>query len=449
MKRRSFLSSAGAGAAAFTLLPRHVLGGTGYKTPSDKLNIAGVGVGGMGANYLKGCESENIVALADVDDNLVAPVAARYPQAKVYRDFRKLLDERKDIDAVIIGTPDHTHATVGLAAMALGKHVYCAKPMTRTIYEARKMTRTAKEKKLATQMSVQSCCSDEALSTVEWVQSGAIGAVREVHVWTDRPVWPQAVRRPRETPPVPAGLDWDLWIGPAPLRPYHPVYHPFSWRGWCDFGTGALGDMACHTFHIIFQALKLGAPLSAHGSSAFSREVALDGTGGWMRSRLIDTGETFPNASSVTWDFAARGAMPPVRMTWYEGGLKPPRPPEMDPKRPFKDDGLLFVGEKGTILSGFAGGPRIVIGQKDFTPPAKTLARSIGHYQEWINAAKGGPAANCEFGFAGLLAETALLGVVAIRTQKYLEWDAEAMRITNEPDANQFVQGMYRAGWSL
>ena len=451
MKRRDFLSSTGAGAVVFTLLPRRVLGGTAYKAPSDKLNIAGVGVGGMGANYLKGCESENILALADVDDKLAAPVAERYPKAKVYRDFRRLLDECKDVDAVVIGTPDHTHAVVAMAAMERGKHVYCAKPLTRTIYEARKLATTARDRKLATQMSVQSCASDEALSTVEWVQSGVIGAVREVHVWTDRPVWPQAVRRPRETPPVPAGLEWDLWLGPAPIRPYHPVYHPFSWRGWCDFGTGALGDMACHSFHIVFQALKLGPPASAHASSAFSREVALDGSGGWMRSHIIDTTETFPNASIVSWDFPARAGMPPVRMTWYEGGLKPPRPSELDPKLALRDDGLLFVGEKGAILSGFAGGPMLVLGpaQRDFTPPPKTLPRSKGHYLEWIQAVKGGPPANCEFGFGGLLAETALLGVIAIRTQKFLAWDAEAMRVTNEPEANQFVQGMYRAGWSV
>jgi hypothetical protein len=228
------------------------------------------------------------------------------------------------------------------------------------------------------------------------------------------------------------------------------VYHPFSWRGWCDFGTGALGDMACHTFHVIFQALNLGAPKSVHASTALIRELMIEG-GGWMRSKVVDTSETFPAASIVTWEFPARGQQPPVRLTWYDGGLKPPRPPELDPDHPLGEDGLLFLGEKGVILSGFSGGPRLVPESKnrDFTPPAKTLTRSIGHYREWIEAAKGGKPPNCEFGFGSLLTETALLGVIAQRTGRYLTWDAAAMRITNDADANALVSGMYRAGWCV
>jgi len=447
--RRDFFPSSAA-LAAFTILPRRVLGGSGYVPPSDKLNIAGVGVGGMGANYVAGCESQNIAALCDVDDVLGGRVFKKYPGAKTYKDFRVMLDREKGIDAVIVGTPDHSHAAVALAAMHLGKHVYCAKPLTRTIREARMLARTAKEKKLATQMSVQSCCSDEALSTVEWVESGVIGPVREVHVWSDRPVWPQALARPRETPPVPPELDWDLWLGPAPFRSYHPVYHPFSWRGWCDFGTGALGDMACHSFHIVFQALKLGPPKSAHASTTLIRELVIEG-GGWMRSKVVDTSETYPASAMITWEFAARGDMPPVRMTWYDGGLKPPRPADLEPGVRLHNDGLMFIGEKGTILSGFSGGPRLVPDAKNqtFTPPAKTIPRSIGHYLEWIAAAKGGKPANCEFGFGGLLTETALLGVIAERTGRFLTWDADAMRVTNDADANQYVEGVYRAGWCV
>jgi predicted dehydrogenase len=449
MKRRDFLPASGA-ALAMTILPRSVLGGAGYRAPSDKLNIAGVGIGGMGASYLNGCESENIVALADVDHVVAAHTFKKYPAAKKYRDFRVMLEKEKGIDAVIIGTPDHTHATVAMAAMQLGKHVYCAKPLTHTIREARLLAAAAKEHRVATQMSVQSCASDAALATVEWVQSGAIGPVREVHVWTDRPVWPQALKRPKERPPVQESLSWDLWLGGAPVRPYHPVYHPFSWRGWFDFGTGALGDMACHSFHIVFQALRLGAPTNVQASTAQIRELMIEG-GGWMRSRVVDTSETYPAASAVSWDFPARGDQPAVRMNWYDGGLTPPRPPELDSDALWKADGLMFRGEKGVILSGFSGGPRLLPEAKnaEFTPPPKTIPRSVGHYDEWVAAAKGGKPANCEFGFGSRLTEVALLGVIAQRTVKSLSWDADSMRITNDAEADALVSGSYRAGWCV
>ncbi|MCX6634617.1 MAG: Gfo/Idh/MocA family oxidoreductase, partial [Acidobacteria bacterium] len=226
-----------AAATAFAIVPRRVLGGTGYRAPSDKLNIAGVGVGGMGANYLSNMETENIVALCDVDQVVAAKTFSKYPDARRYRDFRVMLEKDKGIDAVVIGTPDHTHAVVAMAAMRLGKHVYCAKPMTRTIHEARMLARTAADKRVATQMSVQSCASEAACATAEWVRSGVVGKVREVHVWSDRPIWPQALARPEEAVPAPATLDWDLFLGPAPKRPYHPCYHPFVWRGWLDYGT--------------------------------------------------------------------------------------------------------------------------------------------------------------------------------------------------------------------
>ena len=453
MSRRSFVPGAGTALAAFSILPRHVLGGAAYKPPSEKLNIAGVGVGGMGANYLRNCESENIVALCDVDDTYAAKTFARYPGARTYRDFRVMLEKEKSIDAVVIGTPDHTHAVVAMAAMRLGKHVYCAKPMTRTIYEARQLAKAAREAKVATQMSVQSCASDAACSTAEWVQAGAVGAVREVHVWTDRPIWPQGLARPEDSFVVPSTLDWDLWLGPAPRRPYHPIYHPFNFRGWYDFGTGALGDMACHSFHVIFRALKLGYPTRVHACSTLVAQPALDMNEGRIRvrSRKTRLAETFPHSSVVTWDFPARGGLPPVRMHWYEGGLKPPRPLELEAERPLPDAGLIFVGDKGVLWSGFSGGPSVVPEAKNkaYTPPPKTTPRTIGHYQEWIAAAKGGPSPNCNFDFGSLLTEAALLGVVATRTGKQLDWDAEAMRITNDAEANQYVNEPHRSGWSL
>ena len=451
--RREFVPGAAAGMAAFTILPRSVLGGAGYTPPSDKLNIAGVGIGGMGGSYLRNVESENIAALCDVDDKVAAATFNRYPAATRYRDFRIMLEKEKGIDAVVIGTPDHTHAVVAMAAFQLRKHVYCAKPMTRTIYEARTLARKAKETGVATQMSVQSCASDAACSTAEWVQGGAVGTVREVHVWSDRPVWPQGLARPEDSPPAPENLDWDLWLGPAPKRPFHPAYHPFMWRGWLDFGTGAVGDMGCHTLHVIVRALKLEHPARIHSTSNRVVRSSLKLVDGKMslRPEIAAFAETFPLASIITWDFPARGALPPVRVTWYEGGLKPPRPADLPPSEALKADGILFIGDKGTLLSGFTGGPRLLpeARMSEYTPPPKTIPRTAGHYEEWIAACKGGPPANCNFEFGGLLTEIGLLGTLAVRTGKVLEWDPENLRITNEPDANQYIQEPYRQGWSL
>jgi predicted dehydrogenase len=453
MTRRGFVPAAGSALAGFTIVPAHVLAASGRKAPSDKLNIAGVGVGGMGAAYLKGCESENIVALCDVHDSNAAKTFARYPKAKTWRDYRKMLEEDKSIDAVIVGTPDHTHAVVSMAAIQLGKHVYCAKPMTRTIGEARAVAKAAREAKVASQMSVQSCASEGACATAEWVRAGVVGAVREVHVWTDRPIWPQGLQRPTGEFPVPAGLDWDLWLGPAPARPYHPVYHPFRFRGWYDFGTGALGDMACHSFHVVFRALELEHPASVQATRASVMEFVAEGetADARRRTKKANCPETFPHASIVTWDFPARGSLPSVRLHWYDGGLVPPAPYGLDPARPLRGDGLMFVGEKGALLSGFSGGPSLVVPAqgRDFTPPAKTLPRSTGHYAEWIAAAKGGPPANCNFDFGSLITEAALLGVIAQRTGRQLTWDAGNMRIPNDAEANGLVNPPYRKGWSL
>ncbi len=450
LTRRSFLPAT---AGAIMIVPRHVLG-AGYTAPSDKLNIAAVGVGGMGKNYVKGCASENIVAIADVDHVFAAPVFQTYPGAKIYKDFRVMLEKEKGIDAVIVGTPDHNHAVVASAAMALKKGVYVAKPMTRTVFEARALARTAREQKVATQMSVQSTSTDPAVTTEEWVKSGVIGNVREVHVWTDRPLWPQGLVRPAEKVKVPASLDWDIWLGPAEERPYHSLYHPFNFRGWYDFGTGGLGDMACHTFHIIVKALGLGAPSNVSAATTVIREPLRKGEKpepDWARSKRGIYPETFPSSSMVTWDFPARGGQPAVRMTWYEGGMRPPRPLEMAPDRQLGADGLIFVGEKGTLWSGFTGGIHFLSAaqEKALAAPAKTLPRTKDHYMEWVNACKGGAPANCNFEFAAPLTEIALLGVIAQRTGKFLEWDAQGMRFPNDSAASELLKPNYRAGWSL
>ncbi|MDZ7637161.1 MAG: Gfo/Idh/MocA family oxidoreductase [Bryobacterales bacterium] len=388
------------------------------------------------------CESQNIVALCDVDPAFAAGTFARYPNAKTYRDYREMLDKQKDIDAVIIGTPDHTHAFVAMAAMDLGKHIYCAKPLTRTVYEARLLAETARKKKLATQMSVQSSASEDARLTEEWIQVGAVGMVREVHVWTNRPIWPQGLGRPREGMAVPKTLDWDLWLGPAPERPYHTAYHPFAWRGWVDFGTGALGDMACHAFHVVFRALELGHPtrVSASATRVVRHRLANNEGRLSIRNAVIELPETFPHSSIVTLQFPARGSQPAARMHWYDGGVKPPVPVGMPTGQALKGDGMYFVGDKGVLLTGFTGGEHVLLPEaraKDFTPPAKTKPRSEGHYMEWINACKGGPAASCEFGFGTLLTETALLGTIAQRTQKSLDWDPQRMRFPNDPTARR------------
>jgi predicted dehydrogenase len=461
VSRRRFVPGLGGALAGFTVLPRRVLGAP-FVAPSDKLNIAGVGVGAMGAGYLEACESENIVALADVDFDFAAKTFARYPNAKTYKDFRKMLEKEKGIDAVIVGTPDHTHAVVAMAAIKMGKHVYCAKPMTRTVYEARQVTLAAREAKIATQMSTQSIASENACAVEELIQAGAIGPVREVHVWSDRPVWPQGLRRPLKKDKVPSSMDWDLWLGPAPVRPYNTLYHPFNWRGWYDFGTGALGDMALHTFHMVFRALKLTHPAGVSSTSTVVFEPAGPGERDpdWSRGRRMKFPETFPHSEIVTWDFPARGDLVPVRLHWYDGGLKPPRPADMDPKETLTAEGSYFVGDKGVLLiRGTAGGsgrqerkPHVLLPEerfRDFAPPAKTIPRTIGHYQEWIAAAKGGPAANCNFDFAGLIAETALIGVISARTGKHLNWDAENLRFTNDEAANEYINPPYRAGWSL
>jgi predicted dehydrogenase len=449
--RRRFLAT---GLAAPLIIPRHVLGKTGGKSaPSDTLNIAAVGIGGVGQSYIEGCQSENIMALVDVDDSLAAPVFKLYPKAARYRDYRVMLEKEKTVDAVIIGTPDHSHAAVAMAAVKNGRHVYVAKPMTRTVYECRALTRAARDAGVATQMSVQSCASDASCKTAEWLAAGAVGRVREVHVWSDRPVWPQGTRRPEEAVAVPGHLDWDLWLGPAPSRPYHPAYHPFNFRGWLDFGTGALGDMACHSLHAFFKVLRLDKPAGVCASVSQGRVWAPPETADpqWTRSRATDHPETFPISSIVAWDYPERDGLPPLRMYWYDGGLRPPVPPGLEFRTALREDGVLFVGDKGALLTGFVGGPMALNKERklDFITPSETLPRTAGHYLEWIEACKGGKPANCCFDFAGAVTEVALLGVIAQSTAKILEWDADNMCFTNDDQANLLIHPPYREGWSL
>ena len=436
---------AASAASSIMIVPRHVLGGCGYISPSDKLNIAGIGVGGQGAWDLQNLESENIVALCDVDWAHAAGSFERYPQAKKYRDFRVMLEREPDIDAVLVATPDHTHAVASMLAIKMGKHVYCEKPLTHTIVEARKITEAAREANVATQMGNQGMAFEGNRLINEWLADGAIGPVYEVHVWSDRPTrlgtrdlwWLQAIDRPTDEPDVPPTLDWDLWLGPAPYRPYHPAYVPFLWRGWWDFGEGALGDMGVHNIAPVFSALSLSAPTSVHASST---PIYAD---------------TLPLASLVHYEFPARGAMPPVRLHWYDGGLLPERQEELDDSDELSnEDGIIFVGEKGKMLVEGWGGekPRLIpdANMRAYDRPPKTLPRSVGHHKEWIEACKNGTPTRSNFDFAGLLTETLLLGIISTRLEgEKLYWDSTSMRVTNMPKANNYLHYPYRDGWTL
>jgi predicted dehydrogenase len=432
------------------VVPGHVLGRDGTKPPSEKLNIAGIGFGGQGASDLANLESENIVALCDVDSVHAARTFQRYSKAKRHIDYRKMLEQQRDIDAVVVATPDHLHACVSTAAIKLGKHVYCEKPLTHSVWEARQLAKVAREAKVATQMGNQGQASEETRQLCELIWDGAIGPVREVHVWTDRPsnglygeYWPQGIERPADTPAVPATLDWDLWLGPAPKRPYNPIYVPFRWRGWWDFGTGALGDIGCHSLDPVFRALKLGHPTSVQASSSRANK------------------ETYPLASMVTYQFPARAEMPALKLVWYDGGLRPPRPPELEPGKEMGAGGHLFIGDKGKILTQRGNRQRAYAlipdsRAKEYGDPPKKLPRSIGHYAEWVAACKGGKPAGSNFDWAGPLTEVVLLGNVALRYELREElanhpllWDGENMRFTNSEAANKFLRPEFREGWSL
>ena len=439
--RRQFLARSAA-VSAFSIVLSHVLAQSGKTPPSEKLNIAGVGFGGKGYSDLTSVEADaNIVALCDVDWRAGRRAFERYPKARKFKDFRIMLDKMPEIDGVIVATPDHTHAVISMAAIKRGKHVYTQKPLTHTVYEARALAKAARKHKVATQMGNQGQAEDTYRRLRERIWDGAIGPVREVHVWTDRPnrgltgmYWPQGVDRPRETPPVPSTLDWDLFLGPAPVRPYHPAYHTFKWRGWWDFGTGALGDIGCHSLDPVFRALKLGHPLTVQGVST-----------------LVNT-ETYPSGSTVTYEFPARGDMPPVTLTWYDGGLRPPRPVEIKDGYPMGTGGTLYVGDKGKILNSRIITPSL----KGYKAPEPYIPSSPGHYKEWILACRGGQPAGANYDWAGTLTEVVLLGNIAIRKAlrtkldgHKLHWDPEKFQFTNVPEANQYLHTEYREGWTL
>ena len=457
VSRRGFVAAA----AAPLIVPRHVLGGAGYQPPSETLTIAAVGIGGMGRHYLAGCKDERVVALCDLDHNLAAEVFERFPKAARYRDFREMFDkEAKNFDALIIGTPDHLHAILLMAALKMGKHIYCAKPITHTIGEARKVRKALLEAdKLITKSSVQSSGTEPARSTTELLQSGVIGPVRELHVWCDHPVYPCSVVRPKEEETPPAGMDWDLWLGPAPFRPYHSAYHPWRWRPWWDFGAGTVGDMCCHTFHVYFNELDLRAPTAVYGCGSHRCE----GT-----STRVATPECQSHADIVTWEFPARGDLPPMQLHWYDGSMKPHRPVELDHSLPMPGSGLLFVGEKGKLLTDYSGGnpfgndeggkPKrglsggVLLPEerfRDVEQPPKTLRRVPEHYVEWTEACKSGERTVCPIEFGCEMTELGLLGALALRTGRLLEWDSNAMRVTNDEQANALVDPPYREGWSL
>jgi len=447
MNRRQFLRTAVV-TAGVTIVPRRVLGGQGFIAPSDKLNIAGIGCGGQGGGDLSRMEKENIVALCDVDWERAAKTFAKHPNVPRYKDFRIMLEKQKDIDAVTVGTPDHFHAVAALAAIQLGKHVFVEKPQAHTVQEVRVLAKAAAEAKVATQMGNQGHAMESIRLLCEWIWDGAIGKVTEVQAWTPHPVWPQGMGRPAETPLVPDTLDWDVWLGPAPFRPYHPAYLPARWRGWLDFGTGGLGDMGCHIFDHIFWALKLGAPISVEASSS----IFVPGTMNWDKPKNT---ETYPQASIVTFKFPAREDFLPLTLTWYDGGLMPPRPEELSPGTKMGDTygGALYIGDRGKILTGSHGasGLRIIPEEKmqAYQRPPKTIPRSIGHYREWIAACKGGPPAGSNFDYAAPLTELVLLGCAAVRAGEKLYWDAANMRFPNFPGADQYLTKNYRAGWNL
>jgi predicted dehydrogenase len=431
ISRREFLGGTAA-AAAFTIVPRYVLGGPGRTAPSEKLNIACIGVSGMGASDVGQVSTENIVALCDVDLQHAAGTFERFAAAKKYRDFREMLEkENKNIDAVTVSTPDNTHAVAAMMAIKMGKHVYCQKPLAHDMYEVRKLTEAAREHKVMTQMGIQLHAENCVKYVVEFIKSGVIGKVRRVDLWSGKD-WGGGTR-PKETPPVPQTLDWDLWLGPAPYRPYHPTYLPGEWRRWWDFGTGTLGDMGCHIIDPAWWTLDLTYPTSVEAEPGPFNE------------------ETYPQKTVVRCEFPARGDLPPVTLTWYDGANQPPRPQELEKERNLPDQGGLYYGEKGTILAPHGGNPRLIpeSRMKGFKLPEPSLPREVNHYQDWIRACKGGPKPLANFDYSGPLTETILLGNVAARAGQKLAWDGPNFKVTNLPEADKYLRRQYRQGWTL
>jgi len=465
LSRRQFLNTASIATTSIAIVPRYVLGGLGFTAPSDKLNIAMIGTGGQGMQNLRNLLPEpdvQIIAIADTAEeadysdsyHLVPggrkpgverikeaygndPARKDYPDCRVYVDFREMLEKEKEIDAVVVSIPDHTHAIAALAAIKLGKHVYVEKPLARTIYEVRTITEAARRAGVVTQMGIQGHGDEGLRLTYEWIHDGAIGDVREVHAYSA--VVETASCRvdvPEGSVPVPEGLDWNLWIGPMAYRPYSPHYTPRGWRYYWHFGTGKIGDMGCHNMDPAFFALDLGYPE-------------------WTEARCAwGDHNKRPYASMVYYQFPARGSMPPVKMVWYSG-IKPPRPDDLEPGRDLvdgNDNGILFIGDKGKIVCpGWAGNPRIIPESKmtEYTLPPKTLPRVGGIYRDWINACKNGKKASADFEYSGPLTEVILMGTIAIRTGEKLYWDGPNMKATNYPEAEEYIRPEYHNGWIL
>lgn len=443
LTRRKFISTTAAAAVALSGRRNAVMAHPAGQSvsPNEKLHIGIVGAGGRGWDNLNDVGGEAVVALCDCDLAAAARAFEKYPKAARYQDWRRMLDREKELDAVVVSTPDHNHAIISISAMRLGKHVYCEKPLTRTIWEARLMHREALTAKVATQMGTQGHAFEGTRRAVEVLRSGVIGEVRELHVWTDRAAgwWPQGVGRPSDQPSVPSHLDWEVWLGPAPSRPYSPAYVPFKWRGFWDFGTGAIGDMGIHNLDTAFWALELGVPTSARIKATSPRNE-----------------ETAPEWSILEMNFPARRNHPPVRLTWYDGGKQPPA--DLFHGQPIPSNGSLAIGEKGTLLTRTWNGGESAADMfmllpverfEDYQPPAPSLPRADGHHREWIAACKGGPAPLSNFGYASVLTEALLVGALALRTGKPIEWDLEGMKAKGLPEADPFIRPEYRKGWSL
>jgi hypothetical protein len=435
LSRRTFLGTTAAAAAGFTILPSSVVSGLGHVAPSDKLNIAGVGVGGMGRTNLRNMKSQNIVALCDVDWKYAQKTFDDYPNAKKYWDWRKMFDEMaNDIDAVVVATADHAHAMIAAHAMTLGKHVYVQKPLTHSVYESRLLTRLAKKYKVATQMGNQGSSGEGVNLTTEWIMNGEIGDIQKVEAFTDRPIWPQGLNQPTEKVAVPDTLNWDLFTGPAVMNDYNPIYTPWNWRGWWDYGTGALGDMACHILHPVFVGLQLQYPIKVQGSSTL------------LLTKCAPTAQmvklVYPERKP-----AAKVNFPEVEVTWYDGGLQPMKPEGWPEGKSMNDQGggVLFHGSKDTLVCGCYGvNPWLLSGR---VPDAPKFRRRIenpmngGHEMDWVRACKESPENRVEtaspFSQAGPFNEMVVMGVCAVRLQglnKELEWDGEKMEFTNIGD---------------
>lgn len=433
-RRRDFLKAAlVAGTGLFTSTRRAL---ARLVAPNDRLQLGIIGAGGRGASNLGFVAADpgvDIVAIADVDDQRAAAAYEKFPRARRFHDFRRLLEELPSLDAVVVSTPDHTHAVAAAMALRLGKHVYCEKPLTHSVHEARVLRQLAAEHGVATQMGNHGHALDGSRRAVEIVRSGALGPISEVHVWTDRPIWPQGAARPAETPPTPAHVAWDLWLGPAPERPYHPAYLPFNWRGWWDFGTGALGDMACHNADMAFWALELEDPRTIHTQSG----------GG--------TSESPPNWSIIRYEFPARGERPATSLTWYDGGKKPPA--ELAAGHALPDNGTLLVGQRGTMLCTDPYCAEFVLLPEEqfaeYEAPPATLPRSPGQHAEWLAACRGEGAALSNFDYASRLTEMVLLGNAALRLGGTQTWDHQRMQFVDAPQADALLRRAYRTGWEL